>query len=57
MSAISIITPIGLGALHVLEPGYGKTSMALYSKATLHSVNFLGNDNNPIRLSLLNSCL
>lgn len=33
MSAISIITPIGLGALHALEPEYGKTSMVSYSIA------------------------
>lgn len=31
MSAFSIITSIGLGALHALEPGHGKTFLASYS--------------------------
>jgi ABC-type nickel/cobalt efflux system permease component RcnA len=33
MSAISIITSLGLGALHALEPGHGKTFLASYSLA------------------------
>jgi nickel/cobalt exporter len=31
MSTISVITSLGLGALHALEPGHGKTFLASYS--------------------------
>ena len=33
MSAISIITSLGLGALHAIEPGHGKTFLVSYSMA------------------------
>jgi len=34
MSAISIITSLGLGALHAMEPGHGKTFLVSYSMSS-----------------------